>query len=65
VGGPLAFEIWEGVAELPGYGAIIGDAYPIEDNGQYGSAGESVELKISEPTMAPGPLGSNIYKQTI
>jgi hypothetical protein len=61
----VAYEIWEGSAELTGYGATEHDDYPIPGLRVDDVTGERVGFEISEPREVPGPLDSSIYKQDI
>ena len=62
----MTHEIWQGSAELTGYGAVVYETYPIRGARVVDdTTGERVEFEISEPTEVPGPLGSTMYKQDI
>lgn len=63
----MSIEIWEGSAEVTGYGALAAHdgTYPVETGSVNDETGERVDLKISEPTQIAGPLASSMYKQTV
>ena len=63
--GLMAYETWEGSAELTGYGAAVHGTYPIGGVRVDDVTGERVHFQIFEPKEMPGPLNSTLYKQEI